>query len=66
MGIQIICPICGSKHIVTINDMEAYEKWQSHELCIQEAFPDMSLSDRELLISGICNECFNKIFKDEE
>lgn len=33
---------------------------------IQEIFPEMSASNRELLISGICGECFDSLFGQEE
>ena len=33
---------------------------------IQNAMPNLSADDRELLISGICGPCFDKMFPPEE
>jgi hypothetical protein len=33
---------------------------------IQEAFPEVSPSGRELILSGICEACFDDLFKEEE
>ena len=43
---------------------EAYKKWQNGTR-IQMAMPMLSPDDREILISGICGPCFDKIFPDE-
>jgi len=36
--------------------------WKRGEL-IQNVFPE--IEDREIMISGICGECFDKLFADE-
>ena len=36
-------------------------RWKEGEL-IQNAIPYLNSSQRELLISGICGECFDRIF----
>jgi hypothetical protein len=33
---------------------------------MQEIFPDLSIGDRELLISGTCNTCWQKMFGSDE
>jgi hypothetical protein len=33
---------------------------------MQEIFPDLSIGDRELLISGTCNTCWQKLYGSEE
>lgn len=50
------CPFCGNKNKIVVN-VDAYKKWQSGAL-IQNAFPKLSVSNRELLITGICDPCF--------
>ena len=62
--IEVECKCCKHPHRVIV-DMTAYRRWMNGEL-IQKAMPDVSPENRELLISGICNECFNEIFKEEE
>jgi hypothetical protein len=37
----------------------------SGKVHIQNALPNISDNDRELLLSGICGECFDKIFEEE-
>jgi hypothetical protein len=46
-------------------DRQAVESWQGGEL-IQNAFPDMTMGDRELLISGTHAACWDKLFPREE
>ena len=61
---SIECPICGKEHFVTVGE-EGFRKWQNGEMA-QDAFPYLSLSEREQIISNICPECQVKIFKDDE
>ncbi len=62
------CPRCGKPSTLTVDD-EAFETWRSGTL-IQNAFPDMSADDRELLITGYHGKCwdldFGYISEDEE
>jgi hypothetical protein len=46
-------------------DRGAVERWQAGEN-IQSVFPDMSLADREIMISGTHPECWNKLFAEGE
>jgi len=41
-------------------------RWQNKEMAIQEAFPELSADDREMLISGTCPACWEKMFPAEE
>ncbi len=38
-----------------------FEKWQMGEL-IQDAMPYLTPDEREILISGTCGPCFDKMF----
>lgn len=40
-------------------------RWQAGEF-IQNVFPELSIQDRERLISGTCPTCFAKFFPPEE
>lgn len=55
------CPICGKSNSVKV-DKEAHQKWVEGEL-IQNAFPNISPEDREILKTGICPICWNTLFK---
>ena len=48
---------------VQIND---FMDWRYGGRHIALAFDYLSPDEREILISGICSECFDKIFKKEE
>lgn len=54
------CPFCGHAHSVFVNEAD-YWDWQDGTL-VQDAFPYLSADDRELLISGCCSQCWNKMF----
>ena len=59
------CPLCGAVSRVTC-DEDAYEQYVTTGTPIQEIFPDMDLSTRELLISGMCIPCQEKFFVEDE
>jgi hypothetical protein len=52
------CPFCTREWNLEIST-EAYRKWQGGAL-VQHAMPEVSADDRELLISGVCPQCFPK------
>ncbi len=58
------CIVCNEYEVWTLN-RQAVESWQGGEL-IQNAFPDMTMGDRELLISGTHSSCWDKLFPKEE
>ena len=60
LTITLQCPFCGDYHKVSMNET-TYYNWCSGEL-IQNAMPDMTPTEREQLISGLCPNCQEKIF----
>jgi len=58
------CPFCGHAHEVEVNEAD-YLDWQDGVLA-QDAFPYLSADEREMLISGIDSECWEKMFGGEE
>lgn len=58
------CPFCGHADAVFVNE-DDYWDWQDGAL-VQDAFPYLSADDRELLISGCCSQCWNKMFLSEK
>ena len=58
------CVVCGKYELWSL-DRQAVENWQAGKL-IQDAFPDMSLKDREIMISGTHPECWDKLFTEKE
>ena len=53
------CPRCGKTQSITVES----EEWDVYQLgaLVQEAFPDLNPSEREVLLSGMCNPCWNEM-----
>ena len=60
IDVLIICSFCGEVHTVEVN-LAQYKAWQNGEL-IQNAMPDLTFTEREQLISGLCPKCQAKAF----
>lgn len=63
-NVECRCPICGKSYIVIVPH-EGFIKWRSGSR-IQDCLPNLSSEDREALMSGICGECWDKIYGGEE
>jgi len=59
------CVKCWQDQVVSCTD-EQYLRWKDSGLPIQRAMPDVPAAERELLISGYCDDCFKALFPDEE
>lgn len=57
-----VCPICGKRFKIRVK-WEDFQRWKQGEL-IQICFPDLKPEERELLISGVCPDCWNDTFED--
>ena len=60
MEINVNCVECGESHNITVDRMD-YFHFQQGELP-QHAFPYLSSTDQQLLVSKICGECFEEMF----
>ncbi len=58
------CIICSETSDLFV-DLDSYLAWQNGML-IQDAFPELPLSERELLVTGTCAKCWDKMFEGEE
>ena len=58
--IETICPLCGAAHTIEVNLTDCWD-WEDGK-CAQDAFPYLSPDEREMLISGICPECWDSMF----
>ena len=57
-----------SNHTIMHLETDAYESWINGTL-IQDAFPELTVDQREFLITGICPECQDELYnflEDEE
>ena len=63
--ISKICPMCEKTHTVEV-DRQKYEQWHSGKLLVQEAFPELTPDQREILQTGIDGECWKRLWADED
>lgn len=61
------CKQCHKRYLIKVKNAD-YEEYQSPNCKrpIQQIFPYLTGNERELLISGICGDCFDKIFGESE
>lgn len=58
------CPICGVENRVELKSSQ-YDAWQAGAY-IQNAAPNLTPEQREILISGICPKCWDKMWGSNE
>ena len=63
--VTIECPICHHANEVMVNE-EDYLAWAFDGELVQNAFPYLSADEREMLISGICPTCWDKMFDEDD
>lgn len=54
------CMMCGERSHVTVS-AEGYRRWQAGVL-VQNAFPEIPHTERELLITGTHPKCWDEMF----
>lgn len=59
--IENACSFCGVISAIKV-EKDHYFNWTAGQLA-QKAFPELSASQREILISGICKDCQKRIFQ---
>jgi hypothetical protein len=64
INIPTTCPQCNKITNVEMT-IDQHYKWVNNIGHIQHIFPEKSMDERELLISGICGECWKNIFGNE-
>lgn len=62
--VAVSCRLCGDIQTLQLS-YDGEKRWRSGEL-IQDALPELTVDERELLISGTCEKCWNKLFPDSE
>lgn len=58
------CPFCGEEHTVEVR-LEDYHAYRQGGLA-QDCFPYLSAGEREMLISGVCPQCWDDMFGSDE
>ena len=64
MEVMATCRLCGTTHTMTVC-IDDYFDWQNGEH-IQSTMPYLKPAERELLISQTCQDCWDKMFGQEE
>lgn len=64
MIIEKTCISCHETSRLEV-DENAYRNWKNNGMLIQKALPSLTDGERELLISGICGECFDSMFIED-
>ena len=65
MDLNARCLICNKMTTIKDVDMAGYKLWSEDKVLIQSALPDLSVDDRELLISGTCKTCWDSMFEND-
>jgi len=64
VDVQTTCPDCKRERSVSV-PRDGYDRWQRGEY-IQRALSGLTDDDRERLLTGICPDCFEQLFGNEE
>jgi len=59
--LDVKCRGCSGHHVLFVN-ISDYIKWKYREGFIQDLLPYLTDGERELLISGTCSDCFDRMF----
>lgn len=59
------CIHCEAKHVFKLSASD-YEEVFYKRRFMQDIFPDLSMDQRELMISGTCKSCWDEIFPPDE
>ena len=65
---DVDCRLCGQTTQVpaTVEQLTELYMPRSQRRLMQEIFPDLSIGDRELLISGTCDTCWKNLYGSED
>ena len=63
-NVEVRCPICGKQYIITVPH-DGFIRWRSGSR-IQECMPNLSSEDREALMTGICGECWERMYGEDD
>ena len=66
--VRVKCTECGKEHSFKCNRQigELFQTGQYRAYPIQNIIPNVSADIREMFLSGMCGECWDKLFEDIE
>ena len=62
--LEVPCKHCGITYTI-LADREDVKKWVAGEGYIQDVLAYLSAGERELLISGTCDNCWKNMFPED-
>lgn len=62
--LKVRCMMCRQVHTFQVR-LEQYREYRAGAL-VQDAFPNLTPGQRELLISGFCDPCWDFTFKKQD
>lgn len=62
LKVSNVCKVCGKRNNVIVEKID-FQKWQIEGEYIQNALPYLSADEREILVSGTCPPCWDKLYK---
>lgn len=60
-NINVQCVHCKKEYALFLNEND-YSEWKEGNGFIQDKLPYLTAGERELLISGTCDSCFDNMF----
>lgn len=63
-----VCPGCKGTTMIEVTDAQ-FNEWhrpKSQRRKVQEIFPNLTVDDREMLMTGWCPPCWDKAFGDPD
>lgn len=64
IAVHIECPECHRNTSVTV-EQDDFKKWDQVRHSPAEFFPYLTPEQCELFITGLCPDCWNKLFPDD-
>jgi len=64
--VKITCVMCQTDHFIQMTQEQFDELNSPNRRHIQNIFPEMNPSVREIFISQVCPTCFDKMFDEME
>lgn len=62
---HIQCDKCGAEYKIILDERD-FDAWQKGDCYIQECLAYLTAAERELLISKTCDNCWNKLYPNDE
>lgn len=64
MKVTTECPLCRKVSLLEVRE-QGYHDWKNG-VHIQEALPELSSDEREKLVSGICETCWDNFMPEDD